>query len=714
MAPVKQMAHTRSQRQLRLKLLATCGLLSALLIPAVSLAQASRPASVQVTVNSPADGPIQPDAELILREAIELTNGTLLRSELSSAEQQLVVASQNGSEIRFNLPSGRTAIELESVLPAISQPGVIIDGTSQPGYDANSSATAEIAIPIPAVTLRPAANKEVFRGLTVSASNVTVRGLNLYGFNASDRITQSTPPADIFITHRPAPLNRNNLLPFAGQSNDEPPTGVVIEQNWLGLTTAGTLPENPSGFGVSVFDSKGATIQRNRIEYHNGSGIITGRQADNLQIVENIVVGNGLAGMPDAIRMDGSVSNGLISNNLICGNDGSGVFLFKPDGAVTIVDNDIRYNGQRLRRAAVYLMGDDHRVIGNDIRSQKGSGVVVTAFGRGPNTQSNNNVITGNFFDDNEGLSIDLNARRDRNPQNFQTGDGPNPQRNSRNRRQDTGNSAVNAPQFISPEFFVIDGKAVVRGKADANTEIQLYRSTGVADAYGPLSDPLATAMADEAGDFEFVLDSFLGGEVLSAIATDPRYGTSEPALNTSIRSLSGSNDVVSVVGEVMPQCTTTPVPPTPPAPPTSRPPAPPVEVPQILQLEVPRNVHFGLDQDFISVESAAVLDRIITVLEQYPSIVIDLHGHTDSRASVEYNQDLARRRAENTRRYLLSKGIGAERMTIRSLGETELLVAETNRTNFARNRRVEFVFTDVRGVDLTFFNQEEDLQIEP
>ena len=92
----------------------------------------------------------------------------------------------------------------------------------------------------------------------------------------------------------------------------------------------------------------------------------------------------------------------------------------------------------------------------------------------------------------------------------------------------------------------------------------------------------------------------------------------------------------------------------------------------------------------------------------------MDLHGHTDSRASQSYNQDLARRRAENARRYLLSKGIGVERMTIRSFGETELLVNETDRANFARNRRVEFVFQDVRGVDITFVNQEEDLQIEP
>ncbi|MEL6903485.1 MAG: OmpA family protein, partial [Cyanobacteria bacterium J06606_4] len=86
----------------------------------------------------------------------------------------------------------------------------------------------------------------------------------------------------------------------------------------------------------------------------------------------------------------------------------------------------------------------------------------------------------------------------------------------------------------------------------------------------------------------------------------------------------------------------------------------------------------------------------------------------TDSRATQAYNHDLARRRAESARQYLLSRGIDPARMTIRSFGETALLVEETDRTNYARNRRVELVFKDVRGADITFVTQEEDLQIEP
>ena len=531
----------------RHKVLAACSLLSAVLLPGASWGQVISPPLVQVTVNSPADGPIQADGVITLREAIALINGTLPLSALSPDEQQLV-AEQSSPGIQFALPAGQTTIELTSVLPAIAQPNVTIDGTTQLGYDADRSATTEIAVPIPIVAIRPANGIEVFRGLTLSANNITVRGLSLYGFTARSQITQSSPPADIFITQQPAPSNRETPLPSAGVSvSNQPPVGIVIEQNWLGLTPEETIPAVPSSFGISVFDSAGATIRQNRIEHHTGSGIISGRQAENLNVLNNVIVGNGLAGMPDAVRLEGRVEGSLIANNLICGNAGSGIFLFKPEGAVTISDNDIRANGQRLRRAAVYVMGSNHRIINNNIADQTGSGVTVTAFGQGPNTRSQGNIITGNRFADLAGLSIDLIARRDRTPQAFQQGDGPNPQRDSHNRRQDTGNSAVNAPQFVSPDFFVIDHKVVVSGRADPNNEIQLYRSAGEAGEYGPLREPIATTTADSEGAFEFALDlltgdSLTGGEVLSAIATDPRYGTSEPAINTTIRSITVSH----------------------------------------------------------------------------------------------------------------------------------------------------------------------------
>ncbi|HEY9807135.1 MAG TPA: hypothetical protein V6D04_11240, partial [Candidatus Obscuribacterales bacterium] len=209
-------------------------------LAAPSSATGSPPAPLRVVVNSNQDGPIQPDAALTLREAIALTNGSLTRDRLSTAEQaQVTDLNANAlARIEFNLPAEQTTIRLISVLPPLENPGLVIDGTTQPGYDAEKSATAEINIPIPVVAITPAEGQEVFRGLTVVADGVTIRGLSLYGFNSRRQVPASTPPADIFIAHRLPPPDTTQQQPpnasFPFGAEDKPPQNVTIENNWLG------------------------------------------------------------------------------------------------------------------------------------------------------------------------------------------------------------------------------------------------------------------------------------------------------------------------------------------------------------------------------------------------------------------------------------------------------------------------------------------------
>lgn len=133
----------------------------------------------------------------------------------------------------------------------------------------------------------------------------------------------------------------------------------------------------------------------------------------------------------------------------------------------------------------------------------------------------------------------------------------------------------------------------------------------------------------------------------------------------------------------------------------------------EVIRLRVPNNIYYALDKDFISSESGKVLDKILVVMQQYPTIVIELQGHTDSRANDAYNQDLAFRRARNARNYLIKKGIAPERMTLRSFGETKLKAPGADRVEHAYNRRVEVMFFDVRGMEIILEQQDEDLQIE-
>lgn len=707
----------------------------------------STPSPVRVVVNSNLDGEVAADNQLTLREAIQVVNGTLTPQQLSSAEQAQITPATGGSSIEFNLPPGETTIELQSVLPDLAAPGLTVDGSTQPGYDANTSATAEIAIPIPLVTIKPATGQEVFRGLTVVADNITIRGLNMYGFNAEpikqqlgsaliydgkpEPATLTTPPGNIVIAHRNPPPDISEQKPpassFPFRERDVPPKNILIENNWLGITRNETVPERLSAFGVYAFNSQGVTIRKNRISYHAGSAIITSVRAENTQVTQNIIVGNGIDGMPDALRFEGVVDNSQILGNLICANDGAGVYLFKPKGNILVQNNKITYNGRRLRRAAVFVMGSDHQVVGNEIDHQAGPGVVVTAFPRndiGKRGVAIRNEIRNNKFAALEGLSIDLNSQRNLGVIDFQRGDGPNPRRNSANRRKETGNGAINAPRFSEKAFASAGTTATVSGEADKGSEIAIYRLSDYQrgleaiyqPGYGALTEPLTIVTADQEGKFTAQLENVQDGDIISAIATDPEYGTSEPAVAAVIGTIDtppNVNPTAPVDPINPPQCVSRPAPPPPPTPPAP-PPPPPEKPPEPVIIRVPRNIHFALDKSFISDESAEILDRVAEVLKQYPFIVIELQGHTDPRASNAYNQALGKRRALSTRNYLLRQGIAPERMTIRSFGETQRKVpGSSDIVDYARDRRTEIIFKDVRGIELIVEDQEQDLQIE-
>ncbi|MGI8502169.1 MAG: OmpA family protein [Hassallia sp.] len=720
----------------QLRILSALPFTFCLLTSGVALSQTPTP-PLRVVVNSNSDGNIQADSVLTLREAIALVNGTLSVEQLSSSEKALVQPQTGGtSRIEFNLPNGATTIQLQQQLPDLSSPGLIIDGATQPGYDAATSATAEIAIPVPVVTITPATDKEIFRGLTIVADGVTIRGLSIHGFNASPikqqlgnlliydgvpkPVTLTTPPGDIVISHRFPPPNTKRQQPpnssFPFYDRDVPPKNVVIENNWLGLTTDEKVPPITSAFGVYIFNSQGTTIRKNRIYYHDGSAIITSVRGENTVVQQNIIVGNGIEGMPDALRIEGVVTKSQILGNLICANDGAGVYLFKPQGDVLLQNNKITYNGRRLRRAAVYVMGSNHQIIGNEIDHQTGPGVVVSAF---PDTERN--IIQDNLFAALEGLSIDLNTQRNLDVSDFQRGDGPNPKRDSGNRRRDTGNGAINAPEFTARAFVPSGNGVTLQGKADPGSQVTIYRlgdyqrgkKALYEPGYGALSQILATVPVDNKGNFTVTATNLQTGEMVSAIATDPKYGTSEPAIAAVIgtpgtpTNLTPSSQTTPIQP---PQCTSRPAPPPPPEPPAP----PPVTPPEPLRIRVPRNVHFALDKSFISPASALILNRVAQVLKQYPVIVIEIIGHTDPRASDAYNQALGRRRALATRNYLLRQGIAPERMTIRSQGESQRVSEGSGRVDYARDRRAEIIFKDIRGIDIIIEGQEQDLQIEP
>ncbi|QBZ98777.1 OmpA family protein [Flavobacterium sangjuense] len=109
--------------------------------------------------------------------------------------------------------------------------------------------------------------------------------------------------------------------------------------------------------------------------------------------------------------------------------------------------------------------------------------------------------------------------------------------------------------------------------------------------------------------------------------------------------------------------------------------------------------IYFDLDKWNIRPDAAIDLAKLLDVLEQNPSMKINIRSHTDSRASDKYNDVLSKNRAKSTKDWLIKNGIAATRLTSEGLGERELVNkcaddVPCTEAEHQLNRRSEFIIT--------------------
>jgi outer membrane protein OmpA-like peptidoglycan-associated protein len=109
--------------------------------------------------------------------------------------------------------------------------------------------------------------------------------------------------------------------------------------------------------------------------------------------------------------------------------------------------------------------------------------------------------------------------------------------------------------------------------------------------------------------------------------------------------------------------------------------------------------IYFDLDKWNIRSDAAVDLAKLLDVLNQNPTMKINIRSHTDSRASFAYNDKLSKRRAKSTKDWLIKNGIAADRLTSEGLGEHELVNkcadgVQCTETEHQLNRRSEFIIT--------------------
>ena len=117
--------------------------------------------------------------------------------------------------------------------------------------------------------------------------------------------------------------------------------------------------------------------------------------------------------------------------------------------------------------------------------------------------------------------------------------------------------------------------------------------------------------------------------------------------------------------------------------------------------------IYFDLDKFNIRRDAELDLQKVLAVLNKYPTMTIDIRSHTDCRATAAYNERLSENRAQSTRQYLIDNGVAADRLTAKGYGESRLVndcgCEPTNDSNCSEaehqlNRRSEFIVTSING----------------
>jgi CSLREA domain-containing protein len=333
-----------------------------------------------ITVNTTADDTTG-DSTLSLREAIEVSDGTLAVSSLS-AQQQGQVSGAVGSTntIDFNIPTSDSGYDATTgvwtitvglnSLPSISTNAAIINGYSQPGSSENTLASGDNA----KLTIALDGDLTGLDGLTIAQQGSKVSGLDIEKCEngivvAGDGNVQV---AGCFIGVDPTGetsasnangveiQSSNNLIggPNVGDRNvissnigscgiyvpDQSlnplgitPTGNAVENNVIGLDATGTklLPNGEAGVSDNGSgDTYGGTTAGlgNVVSGNGGHGIIAtgsvtiegnfiGTDATGTVALGNGPTASGGLGISISNGFQTNAITGVISNNLISGDD---------------------------------------------------------------------------------------------------------------------------------------------------------------------------------------------------------------------------------------------------------------------------------------------------------------------------------------------------------------------------------------------------------
>ncbi|MBW2256370.1 MAG: OmpA family protein, partial [Deltaproteobacteria bacterium] len=107
-------------------------------------------------------------------------------------------------------------------------------------------------------------------------------------------------------------------------------------------------------------------------------------------------------------------------------------------------------------------------------------------------------------------------------------------------------------------------------------------------------------------------------------------------------------------------------------------------------------NIFFDFNQATVRKDSFRIIEEVAATLLASPHIKkVEVHGHTSSEGTEQYNLDLSQRRMESVVGALVERGVERSRLVPKGFGESQPIDTNDTEAGRQKNRRVEFVITD-------------------
>lgn len=103
------------------------------------------------------------------------------------------------------------------------------------------------------------------------------------------------------------------------------------------------------------------------------------------------------------------------------------------------------------------------------------------------------------------------------------------------------------------------------------------------------------------------------------------------------------------------------------------------------------KNIFFDSGKSTLKPESEKELENLLKLLNEIPTLKIEISGHTDNVGSAAFNKNLSEKRAKAVVDYLVGKGINADRLTFMGYGFDQPKASNDTPEGRQENRRTEF-----------------------